>query len=132
MPKKDTRRKLGYEAENKIKQVYLNNEYTFIAQNFEYRIDHQTGRMGEIDLIMEKNGKSILAFIEVKARQNNNYGPAIQQITKKQLRSLYFAMQKFLLQNKRFSNYQIRFDIAIIENNKINIYPNAYSFDEIL
>lgn len=125
----DHRRKLGYQAEEKIKQVYLNHNYSLIAQNFEYRLDHQTGRMGEIDLIMEKQGQNLLAFVEVKIRQNDKYGPALEQVTRKQLRSIYFAMQKFLLKNKQYSTHQIRFDLATIENKKINIYPNAYSFD---
>ena len=127
----DTRREFGYQAEDKIKQVYENHDYELIAQNFEYRLDHRSGRMGEIDLIMKKKGENLIAFVEVKARNNQKFGPALEQVTQKQLRSIYFAIQKFLLKNKQFNTFKLRFDLATIENSKINIYPNAYSFDSI-
>jgi putative endonuclease len=127
---KDTRREFGYQAESRIKEFYLQNGYELIAENFEYRLDHQTGRKGEIDLIMLKPAQNLLAFVEVKARNNTRFGSALEQVTNKQLRSIYFAIQFFLKKNRKFYSFRKRFDLAVLENSKIQIIPNAYSFDE--
>ena len=62
----------GSQSEDLVLQKYLQDDYTLVAQNFEYRRGNIQGRLGEIDLIMEKNGRVYL--VEVKARNTISMG----------------------------------------------------------
>ncbi len=106
---------------------YLKNYFCLIDQNFQYYHKGSQGRRGEIDLIFEK--KHILHFVEVKARSNQKFGLAQMQISATKLKTLYSAFQYFILKHKQYAEYNMQFDVAVINNSEIEIISNAYNFD---
>lgn len=73
---------------------------------------------GEIDLIAIK--ENTLIFIEVKARKDLEY---IDFISQKQINRIEKAAQYFLLKERRYQSYNIRFDAIIV--NKF-FYPEHF------
>lgn len=119
----------GSQSEHLVLQKYLQDGYALVAQNFEYRRGNVQGRLGEIDLILEKNGRVYL--VEVKARNNEKYGPTSGQVTSDKLRHVYKTWQYFLTlrENKKYRKSFFQFDVAIVTKNEVKIIPNAASFD---
>ncbi|MDP4709434.1 MAG: YraN family protein [Rickettsiaceae bacterium] len=76
-----------------------------------YNILHQRRKtyVGEIDLIALR-GKQ-LVFIEVKARKNGLHEGIISQDQQMRIKR---AAELFLAQNLQYTNYDIRFDLAVI------------------
>lgn len=66
---------------------------------------------GEIDIVAKKS--NTLVFIEVKARNNTKY---IDFISLKQINRIEKAAQYFLLKEKKYQNYNIRFDAIILNS----------------
>ena len=85
-------------------------------------------KMGEIDLIMADN--DILMFVEVKYRKNDDWVSAAESVTKSKQRKIIKAAQLFLLQNKKYNQWNCRFDVVSIQgdkqNPKINWIQNAF------
>jgi|688.fasta_scaffold28129_5 putative endonuclease len=120
----------GRKGEELALKHYQDRGYSLVKQNFEYRLDNSRGRLGEIDLIFQKDGK--LFLVEVKNRLSNKFGSPQEQITKQKLRFLYRAWQFFLskFENQSYRNYLSQFDIAVVYNSeKVEIIENAYQFD---
>jgi Holliday junction resolvase-like predicted endonuclease len=119
----------GSVSEDLVLQKYLQDGYNLVAQNFEYRRGNIQGRLGEIDLIMEKDGRVYL--VEVKARNNDKYGPTSAQVTSDKLKHIYKTWQYFLSlrDNKQYREAFFQFDLAIVSKNEVKIIPNAANFD---
>ena len=85
-------------------------------------------KVGEIDIIMTDNG--ILIFIEVKYRKNDEWVSAAEAVTKSKQRKIIKAAQLYLLQNKKYKNWNCRFDVVSIQGTKqdpeINWIENAF------
>ena len=77
-----------------------------IAKNFYFR-------QGEIDLIM-RDAKT-LVFIEVRYRQSATYGSALESVTKQKQQRIIKTAQYFLLQNKKYQQSAIRFDVISLQ-----------------
>lgn len=75
-------------------------------------------KVGEIDLIMIDN--NTLVFIEVKYRKNSDWVSAIESVTKSKQRKIIKAAQLFLLQNKKYKDWNCRFDVVSIQGNEQN------------
>lgn len=95
--------------------------FRIIERNFRFH-------KGEIDIIAKDN--ETLVFIEVKYRQNLEYGTPEEAITREKIRQLRNLAKAYLFERK-ISNVACRFDvIAILEVNKgkpsINHYFNAF------
>jgi len=75
-------------------------------------------KVGEIDLIMIDN--DTLVFIEVKYRKNSDWVSAIESVTKSKQRKIIKAAQLFLLQNKKYKDWNCRFDVVSIQGNEQN------------
>lgn len=65
-------------------------------------------RMGELDLVAE-NG-TYLAFVEVKLRKNDRFGPARAAVTGEKQRKLRSAAEQYLQEHP--TDLQPRFDVA--------------------
>ena len=130
MPQTNTHNhELGRKIESLVASLYEQKGFRLVAKNFQRYKTGTQGRQGEIDLVLEKD--KMLIFVEVKARLNQKFGPSASQITRKQLQNLFYTMQYFLLKNPSYQNYQKRFDAAFYDHPKLNIIPNAYSFDDL-
>ena len=92
--------------------LYLEkNNYKIIKRNFRCK-------QCELDIIAF-NLKKELIFIEVKTRNNINYGFACEAVNKYKKRHIYNCAKYYLFLNN-FNNINIRFDIIEIyfKNNK--------------
>lgn len=101
---------------------YLNNQgFRLVTRNFR-------SRRGEIDLIMQKD--EILAFVEVRCRNSQDYGGALQSITRAKQRKIIAAARYFLHHHPRFADMAVRFDVvaAQLHNNnwQIDWIPAAF------
>ena len=75
-------------------------------------------KVGEIDLIMIDN--ETIVFIEVKYRKNSDWVSAVESVTKSKQRKIIKAAQLFLLQNKKYKDWNCRFDVVSIQGNEQN------------
>lgn len=83
-----------------------------------YRCQH-----GELDLILSDN--QTLIIVEVRFRQSNAFGGALESITRKKQSRIIASTQYYLLKNK--INRPIRFDVIAMSNDKqINWIQNAF------
>ncbi len=80
-------------------------------------------KTGELDLVMTE--QQILVIIEVRFRQSDKFGSAVETITLKKQSRIIAATKHYIMNNNITS--QIRFDvIAISANQKINWIKNAF------
>lgn len=73
-------------------------------------------KFGEIDLI--GFDKSTIIFIEVKLRNNDNFGTPVEAITQTKLKRIYKSALWYISVHK--NNYDYRFDVIAIRKDNIN------------
>ena len=115
------KRQLGKKYEN-IACDYLNkNNYKILDKNFQTKI-------GEIDIIAKDyNDKNeYLCFIEVKFRNTNNYGRAIEAVDKRKQNKIINTSKIYLLKNNISFNTAIRYDVICFDNEEITYIKNAF------
>ena len=94
-------RLLGKWGERLVAEDLRRKGWTVAAMNYRCR-------MGEIDIVAE-NG-SFLAFVEVKLRKDDRFGPACEAVTPSKRRKLRAAAEFYLLSHP--TSLQPRFDVA--------------------
>lgn len=114
---------IGQEGEDIAAEYLVNNGFEMITRN--YRFGH-----GEIDIIVKDKSDGYLVFVEVKTRQNLEFGEPEYAITKSKIKQLKKIAESYLYE-KNISEIECRFDvIAIIWNRetkpKITHYKNAF------
>jgi putative endonuclease len=101
----EQRRTVGKAGEEAAVQYLLQRGYSILQRNYRCRF-------GEIDLIARDGGT--LAFIEVKTRRSQRFGPAASAVTFEKQRHLIKASQMYMTQMKRA--YELcRFDVVAVE-----------------
>lgn len=122
---------IGREGESLVLKEYQKLGFSLIVKNFEYRYVGNSGRLGEIDLVVLNENKKLVVMVEVKSRSNENFGQAVEQVSKLKLKTLYRSYQYFLSKYPHYQNFFCQFDLAtvIFPNKTIQIIPNAYNFD---
>lgn len=113
MPGRYTNTELGNIGENLTLEKYVSMGYRLVARNWRY------SRVGEIDLILSK--QSTLVICEVKTRTSGFPEPPSRAVNKVKRQRIIKLAKLFILQNPKFNNYNIRFDISQILINKNNI-----------
>lgn len=114
------KRAKGTYFEEKAEKYLEDKGYEILERN--YRI-----RRAEIDLIA-KNENTIV-FVEVKYRKTSNYGYAQEAVNRKKQQKIYLAAQ-FYITEKNLTNYDIRFDIISINNNKLDWIQDGFWGDD--
>ena len=94
--------------------------YAILEENY-------AGRMGEIDLIA-KEGETIV-FVEVKARENTDFGYPIEAVTPQKVRKICLTAQQYLV-HKRLLGRDARFDVVEILRGEIIHTENAFTLDD--
>lgn len=122
-----SRQVLGKLGEKIILAEYLKRDYLLVCKNFQYYQPGQKGRIGEIDLILTKT--PLLVLVEVKTRSSDYLGSAVEHLTSKKLQLLKQTLEFFIYKNPIYNDYAVRFDLGLVTKQKIQIIPNAYSFD---
>jgi len=115
-----TRINTGKSGEGLAAQFLKKNGYRILENNFRCRY-------GEIDIIATE-GKT-LAFIEVKTKTNNRFGPPKLAVDFKKQRQISKAALAYLTQNK-LTNHPARFDVVGIsmteDKTEIELIKNAF------
>lgn len=102
----------GIDAEHRAMLFLEKEKLTFVTANYRCR-------MGEIDLVMKE--KEQLIFVEVKSRQNEDYGHAAEYVTKTKRVKLEKAINHYLLANQLNPyNTDYRMDVVAITGDKID------------
>lgn len=114
---------IGQEGEDIAAEYLVNSGFELVTRN--YRHGH-----GEIDIIVNDKSDGYLVFVEVKTRQNLEFGEPEYAITKSKIKQLKKIAEAYVYE-KDFKEVECRFDvIAIIWNRetkpKITHYKNAF------
>jgi len=78
----------------------------------------------EIDLIFLDKKNNMIIFVEVKTRRNKKFGEPEESITHFKQRNMMKAAQGFVLNNKKYENYSLRFDTVSVlfsDNNEYSV-----------
>jgi len=110
-PKRKTSHLLGAEAEHKARQYLEDQGLGFVTQNFRCKA-------GEIDLIMLDG--NVWVFVEVKFRQNSQYGAAAEYFTHSKAAKVKRAIaQYFLKSGNNPAHTAHRIDLVAIDGERI-------------
>jgi putative endonuclease len=101
----EQRRTVGNAGEDAAVQYLLRRGYHILQRNYRCRF-------GEIDLIARDGGT--LAFVEVKTRRSQRYGPPASAVTFVKQRHLIKASQMYMTQMNK-ADELCRFDVVTIE-----------------
>jgi len=104
-PKPPSTSQKGYFAENCIADYLQSLGHTVIAHNFKTK-------SYEIDLISIKSDQ--ICFTEVKYRQNDHHGSALEQITPQKHQQMRYAAEKFLSTHPQYANFQPLLAVASV------------------
>lgn len=91
----------GFQAEQEAKKYLESQGLSFIRSNYYCRL-------GEIDLIMRD--KTILVFVEVRARTSLRYGSAIESVTRKKQEKI-LKTASFYMMTQELLDSPCRFDV---------------------
>jgi len=92
----------GVAAERAAEQWLIRQGLISVTRNFRCR-------HGEIDLVMSDNEQ--LIFVEVRLRSHNDYGGAIESVTRAKQQKILRAAQFFLASEPRWQHMPCRFDV---------------------
>ncbi|MFH1092906.1 MAG: YraN family protein [Candidatus Omnitrophota bacterium] len=118
-------KQIGKIGENLAVEFLKSNNYNILERNYHNRI-------GEIDIIAENS--SVLCFIEVKTRANDNFGLPQEAISKSKQRKISQTALAYLKARNRLKG-NFRFDVIAVmlneagENPDINLIKNAFDLD---
>lgn len=105
----------GKYGEDVVEEYLLNNNYLIIYRNFRCNF-------GEIDVVANDVAKDEIVFIEIKTRNNNNYGVPAESVTKIKKRHI-LQTAKYFLHIYNLEKEFIRLDVieVYITNTGYNI-----------
>jgi len=110
-------REFGQEKEQQACAYLTNQGLELINQNYQCKV-------GEIDLIMRD--KETLVFVEVRFRNQANYGDGLESVTRNKQRKIIRTAQYYLLTNKQYQDDPCRFDVVAIAPQKIDWIKDAF------
>jgi putative endonuclease len=105
----------GHYVEQQVQHYLEKQHLRLIAKNY-------TKPVGEIDLIMFDT--EMVIFVEVRYRQSNLYGKALETVTKPKQKKLIKTSLLFLQENSAYQALPCRFDIV-----SVSTYNDALHFD---
>lgn len=117
--------KKGKFGEDIARDFLLKKDFELIEQNYQNKI-------GEIDLIMAKDG--VLVFVEVKLKIGDRYGTPEEMIGKGKLFKIRKTAESYLVLNsnikRKYAKYRIDVVCMVMDENKkverISYYENLY------
>lgn len=111
------KRKVGSLYEEKALLYLQENGFTILERNFRTKV-------GEIDIIAIKN--NILRFIEVKYRNNDDFGHPLYAVSKSKQSKIYKAAQFYMNIHKDYYDVPCSFDVISIQGNNIEYIFNSF------
>lgn len=99
------------------------------AQGLKLVMRNYSCRLGEIDLIMRD--RDHLVIIEVRSRVSMNFGGGVGSVTFAKRQKIIKATSHYMIKNKLFDKFPIRFDVISIDrkSKKITWLKDAFSAD---
>lgn len=79
-------------------------------QGLELVASNHRARVGELDLVM-RDGR-ILVIVEVRSRTSTRVATPAETIDRRKQRRIVLATQHFILRNRRYSEWPLRFDVV--------------------
>ena len=108
----------GKKGEDRAVDCLKNAGMEIIARNFR-------SKYGEVDIIAIDN--DTVVFIEVKAWSVFGQEDLQYSIDIRKQRKIIKTAKFFLLENRKYSNMSIRFDVIFVNNNSINHLASAFT-----
>lgn len=96
-------------GENIAAKHLIRQGYALLCRNFRCRL-------GEIDLIVEKDQQ--LIFVEVKTRSYHSISSAVENITYRKQQRISHTAFEYIKQNSQFAKYNTRFDAIVVLHDK--------------
>lgn len=106
------RHEVGKEGEDEAAKYLEVKGYKIIERNFRCK-------QGEIDIIAKDKDEYV--FIEVKTRQNANYGRPCEAVNERKQKHIWNATKYFLYSHK-LENKPVRFDVIEVYKKKERFY----------
>ena len=85
-----------------------------ISQGLKLLEQNYACKLGEIDLIMEDN--QTIVFVEVRYRQSNRFGGAIESVTKSKQSRIIATAKHWLTRKGLYDKRSVRFDVIAYSN----------------
>jgi putative endonuclease len=122
----DNKREKGGRCENLAVEFLKSKGYEIIERNYHY------SNRGEIDIIAKDPADNYTAFIEVKSKENLNYGLPEMAISKGKMKQVRKVAELYLYE-KEILELDCRFDIITVldlpgKEPVINHYENAFGY----
>jgi putative endonuclease len=114
-----TTKHLGEQAENRALKFLQSKGLELLLRNY-------ACRRGEIDLIMQD--ENCIVFVEVRMRNNADYGSGAETVTVDKMRKLAFTAEHFLQKHPIPGNLDCRFDVISLDD-KIDWIQHAFTLD---
>ena len=94
------------------------------AKGYAILEENYAGQIGEIDIIA-KEGETIV-FVEVKARENTDFGYPIEAVTPQKVRKICRTAEQYLVQH-RLLGKDVRFDVVSVLRGEIEHIESAFT-----
>jgi len=118
------KRQVGNQAEYVVLEHLCKHGLELIEQNY-------LTKMGEIDIIMLDKSEQTLVFVEVRYRQNDQFGSATDTVDRHKQNKLIRTAQHYLQQHSKYQEFICRFDVVGVESDlkypKINWIKDAFT-----
>lgn len=119
-----TSKEFGKEGEDLAERMLRSKNFRIIERNYRF------GKTGEIDIIAEDPETHQLVFVEVKTRQNLEFGDPVLAITKNKIAQLKKVAAAYLY-DKEIKETDCRFDVVTVlfrgeMKPEIKHYVNAF------
>lgn len=112
----------GLVAQDLVQGHLESLNFVLVCRNFQFYFGR---KMGEIDLIMQKNNRIHIIEVKMRTLKDSKFGRIDEQITKIKLLTLAKSWQFFVLKNPEFKNNFCQFDAAFVwEKNYQNSCQN--------
>lgn len=116
------KRVVGAEKEELAGAFLTSKSVRILYKNYHFH------KVGEIDII-GVDGTN-LVFFEVKYRSGKQYGIAQEAVGRNKQVQISKVAKGFLYSNPQFRNWQVRFDVIAINQEKIEWIKNAFPYQE--
>src|SRR6516164_4520281 len=119
----ESKRAFGNHIEKWVAQQLTQAGLVLIRENY-------NTPFGEIDLIMMDPRANTLVFVEVRYRQNTQYGAGFESISYAKQRKIITSAKCFIRYKPKLSDRPIRFDVASVsgtlQNLELDWIPDAF------
>jgi putative endonuclease len=112
----DERRTKGIAGEDVAAAWYLSQGYELVARNWRCR-------QGELDLIVRRGAEVV--FCEVKSRSTAAFGTPAEAVTHEKRQRIRHLAARWI-QDSKIRPAQIRFDVAAILGDELEVYEGAF------